>query len=165
MHFFFASWGCCYKKCIHQPYLVSQPQTGFLRFKIKKKIFGKSIIFWDFLDVYTPSHKKFGKFSLKIGGEIIFQSWPLFNLFSQLTHCALSDRVEIFLRYRWSPPQKNIKQFLCHRSYWLSKRNLKFTNTFSLFLSCVKYLMLFDVFNSSPQFYSHPACRTAIDLL
>ena len=93
---------------------------------------------------------KFGKFSLKIGGEIIFQSWPLFNLFSQLTHCALSDRVEIFLRCRWSPPQKNIKQFLCHRSYSLSKRNLKFTNTFSLFLSCVKYLMLFDVFKSSP---------------
>ena len=59
------------------------------------------------MDVYTPSLKKFGKFSLKIGGEIIFQSWPLFNLFSQLTHCALSDRVEIFLRCRWSPPQKN----------------------------------------------------------
>ena len=72
---------------------------------------------------------------------------------------------EHWVRCRWSPPQKNIKQFLCHRSYWLSKRNLKFTNTFSLFLSCVKYLMLFDVFNSSPQFYSHPACRTAIDLL
>ena len=81
--------------------------------------------------IHHPS--KFGNFLLKIGGEIIFQSWPLFNLFSQLTHCALSDRVEIFLRCRWSPPQKNIKQFLCHRSYSLSKRNFKFTNTFLYF--------------------------------
>ena len=44
------------------------------------KIFGKSIIFlifWMFL--HHPS--KFGEFSLKIGGEIICQSWPLLTPF------------------------------------------------------------------------------------
>ena len=139
--------------------LYLNPKQVFYALKFKKKKYSGNQSFFGIFWMFIHHPSKFGKFSLKIGGEIIFQSWPLFNLFSQLTHCALSDRVEIFLRYRWSPPQKNIKQFLCHRSYWLSKRNLKFTNTFSLFLSCVKYLMLFDVFNSSPQFYSHPACR------
>ena len=43
------------------------------------------LIFWMFVQ-YHPL--KFGKFVLKIVGEIIFQSWPLLTLFSQLTHCA-----------------------------------------------------------------------------
>ena len=60
---------------------MTTPPTGFLRFKNPfLKIFGKSIIFlifWMFL--HHPS--KFGEFSLKIGGEIICQSWPLLTPF------------------------------------------------------------------------------------
>ena len=44
------------------------------------KIFGKSIIVWIFcMFLHHPS--KFGEFSLKIGGEIICQSWPLLTPF------------------------------------------------------------------------------------
>ena len=63
--------------------------------------------------LYHPS--KFGKFSLKIGGEIICQSWSLFNLFSQLTHCALlqlfSQVIQkvIFTKYLNSDGNHNIR--------------------------------------------------------
>ena len=63
--------------------------------------------------LHNPS--KFGKFSLKIGGEIICQSWPLFNLFSQLTHCALlqlfSQVIQkvIFTKYLYSDGNHNIR--------------------------------------------------------
>ena len=36
---------------------------------------------------------KFGKFLLKIGGEIIFQTGPLHTLFSQLNHSTYKMRV------------------------------------------------------------------------
>ena len=61
--------------------LWRHPQQVFYDLKNQfLKIFGKSIIFlifWMFL--HHPS--KFGEFSLKIGGEIICQSWPLLTLF------------------------------------------------------------------------------------
>ena len=61
--------------------LWQHPQQVFYNFKNPfLKIFGKSIIFlifWMFL--HHPS--KFGEFSLKIGGEIICQSWPLLTPF------------------------------------------------------------------------------------
>ena len=61
--------------------LSQHPQQVFYNFKNPfLKIFGKSIIFlifWMFL--HHPS--KFGEFSLKIGGEIICQSWPLLTPF------------------------------------------------------------------------------------
>ena len=57
--------------------LSQHPHQVFYNFKNPfLKIFGKSIIlliFWMFL--HQPS--KFGEISLKIGGEIICQSWPL----------------------------------------------------------------------------------------
>ena len=73
MHFF-AVGGVVTKNAFTNLILYLNHKQVFYALKFKKKIFGKSIIFWDFLDVYTPSLKKFGKFSLKIGGEIIFQS-------------------------------------------------------------------------------------------
>ena len=61
--------------------LWQHPQQVFYDLKNQfLKIFGKSIIFlifWMFL--HHPS--KFGEFSLKIGGEIICQSWPLLTPF------------------------------------------------------------------------------------
>ena len=60
---------------------MTTPPTGFLRFK--KSIFkdiweiNYFLIFWMFL--HHPS--KFGEISLKIGGEMICQSWPLLTPF------------------------------------------------------------------------------------
>ena len=71
--------------------LWQHPQQVFCCFNnIFFKIFGKQInfsIFWVF--IHHPS--KFGSFSLKIGGEIICQTWPLQTLFSQLTHSVLKQ--------------------------------------------------------------------------
>ena len=39
--------------------------------------------------IFLHHHWKFGSFSLKIGGELICQSWPLQTLFSQLSHSAM----------------------------------------------------------------------------
>ena len=70
--------------------LSQHPQQVFYNFKNPfLKIFGKSIIFlifWMFL--HHPS--KFGEFSLKIGGEIICQSWPLLTPFFnfRIVHCV-----------------------------------------------------------------------------
>ena len=64
--------------------LWQHPQQVFYDLKNQfLKIFGKSIIFlifWMFL--HHPS--KFGEFSLKIGGEMICQSWPLLTPFFNL---------------------------------------------------------------------------------
>ena len=61
--------------------LWQHPQQVFYDLKNQfLKIFGKKnifFIFWMFL--HHPS--KFGEFSLKIGGEIICQSWALFTPF------------------------------------------------------------------------------------
>ena len=69
--------------------LSQHPHQVFCYFdNIFFKIFDKQItfpIFWVF--IHHPS--KFGSFSLKLGGEIIFQTWPLQTLFSQLTHSAM----------------------------------------------------------------------------
>ena len=71
--------------------LSQHPQQVFYNFKNPfLKIFGKSIIFlifWMFL--HHPS--KFGEFSLKIGGEIICQSWPLLTPF--FNFCIVDWRI------------------------------------------------------------------------
>ena len=60
--------------------LSQHPQQVFYNFKNPfLKIFGKSIIFFIFWMFWH--HLQFGEFSLKIGGEIICQSWPLLTLF------------------------------------------------------------------------------------
>ena len=70
---------------------MTTPPTGFLRFKksIFKDIWEINffLIFWMFL--HHPS--KFGEFSLKIGGEMICQSWPLLTPFFnfRIVHCGL----------------------------------------------------------------------------
>ena len=69
--------------------LSQHPQQVFYDLKNPfLKINGKSIIFlifWMFL--HHPS--KFGEFSLKISGEIIWQSWPLLTTFFnfRIVHC------------------------------------------------------------------------------
>ena len=76
--------------------LWQHPQQVFYNFKnLFLKIFGKSIIFlifWMFL--HHPS--KFGEFSLKIGGEIICQSWPLLTPFFnfRIVQCCQVKRVQ-----------------------------------------------------------------------
>ena len=73
----------------HQPYLVTTTPTGFLRFKKKRRYSGNQLFFWMFL--HHPS--KFGKFSLKICGEIIWQSWLLLTQFFNfcIVHCDEFD--------------------------------------------------------------------------
>lgn len=57
--------------------LWQHPQQFFYDLKNPfLKIFGKLIIFFKFL-VFLHHPSKFGEFSLKIGGVIICQSWPL----------------------------------------------------------------------------------------
>ena len=61
--------------------LWQHPQQFFYDLKNPfLKIFGKLIIFFKFL-VFLHHPSKFGEFSLKIGGEIICQSWPLLTPF------------------------------------------------------------------------------------
>ena len=61
--------------------LWQHPQQFFYDLKNPfLKIFGKLIIFFKFL-VFLHHPSKFGEISLKIGGEIICQSWPLLTPF------------------------------------------------------------------------------------
>ena len=67
----------------------TNPQQVFYDFKNPfLEIFGKSIIVWIFgMFLHHPS--KFSEFSLKIGGEIICESWPLLTPFFnfRIVHC------------------------------------------------------------------------------
>ena len=61
--------------------LWQHPQQVFYDLKNQfLKIFGKSIFFLIFL-MFLHHPSKFGEISLKIGGEIICQSWPLLTPF------------------------------------------------------------------------------------
>ena len=81
--------------------LWQHPQQFFCYFHhFLSIIFGKRITFskiWMFLH----HHWKFGSFSLKIGGELICQSWPLQTPFSQLLQSALLLKSQSWQRRIW----------------------------------------------------------------
>ena len=69
--------------------LWQHPQQVFCYFHHFLSMIFENRLFFSKIWMFLHHHWKFGSFSLKIGGELICQSWPLQTLFSQLSHSAL----------------------------------------------------------------------------
>ena len=65
--------------------------------------------------MFIHNHWKFGSCSLKIGGELICQSWPLQTSFSQLSHSAMLLVVASCCRFRF---------LSIHNAWWLINNNI-----------------------------------------
>ena len=71
--------------------LWQHPQQVFCYFHHFLSITFKKRITFSKIWMFLHHHWKFGSFSLKIGGELICQSWALQTSFSQLSHSALQE--------------------------------------------------------------------------